>query len=242
MNKERVGSFIKENRKKLKMKQEDLAQKLFVTAKAVSKWENGQSFPDIVMLEPLAKELDVSVSELIAGEREVTPEVTIKELATEIFQKEKTKKNLIGALIIVIGISVIAFAYVMGIFERNHYNYVCVNGFYYTFDLNSEITDKEYIGEEICTVLRTGIKQDLKNNTHGDSNAYPVGAKVYSPNKNSSRYEEQAKNGRNYQGESIIEINGKYYRGYAYFPGARDLEIFFFIKNNFLDENSIALY
>ena len=50
------------------MTQEDLAEKLYVSGKAVSKWENGQGFPDISLLEPLAKALDISVTELLSGE------------------------------------------------------------------------------------------------------------------------------------------------------------------------------
>ena len=49
LDKKSLGEFIAENRKELKMTQEQLAKKLFVTNKAVSKWENGQSFPDIVL-------------------------------------------------------------------------------------------------------------------------------------------------------------------------------------------------
>ena len=70
MDKESFGKFILEKRKALCMTQEELAQKLFVTNKAVSKWEKGQSFPDIALLEPLAAALGVSVSELMAGEEE----------------------------------------------------------------------------------------------------------------------------------------------------------------------------
>ena len=49
MTKDELGKFIAENRRSLGMTQEELAQKLFVTNKAVSKWEKGQSFPDISM-------------------------------------------------------------------------------------------------------------------------------------------------------------------------------------------------
>ena len=92
MTKENLGKFIAENRKALGMTQEELANKVFVTNKAVSKWEKGLSFPDIALFEPLAEALGVSVSELIACEKEVKAEVTIKNLVGEIFRKEKTKK------------------------------------------------------------------------------------------------------------------------------------------------------
>ena len=67
MNKEKIGAFILENRKALGMTQEELAERLFVTNKAVSKWEKGKSFPDITLFEPLSEALGITVSELIAG-------------------------------------------------------------------------------------------------------------------------------------------------------------------------------
>ena len=63
-----TGSVIKKLRESKKMTQEELAEKIFVTGKAVSKWETGQGFPDISLVEPLAKALDISVIELLSGE------------------------------------------------------------------------------------------------------------------------------------------------------------------------------
>jgi len=61
-----TGAVIKRLREKKKMTQEELAQKIFVTSKAVSKWETGKGFPDISLLELLGKALDVSVIELLS--------------------------------------------------------------------------------------------------------------------------------------------------------------------------------
>lgn len=63
-----TGAVIRRLRESKKLTQEELADKLFVTSKAVSKWETGQGFPDISLLEPLAKALDISVIELLSGE------------------------------------------------------------------------------------------------------------------------------------------------------------------------------
>ena len=68
MDKYVTGEVIRRLREKKKMTQEDLAGKLYVSGKAVSKWETGQGFPDISLLEPLAKALDISVIELLSGE------------------------------------------------------------------------------------------------------------------------------------------------------------------------------
>ena len=63
-----TGSIIKRLREKKGLTQEQLADKLFVSSKAVSKWETGHGFPDISLLEPLAASLDISVIELLSGE------------------------------------------------------------------------------------------------------------------------------------------------------------------------------
>lgn len=62
-----TGTLIKKIRENRKMTQEELAQKINVSSKAVSKWETGRGFPDIGLLEILAKALDVSVIELLSG-------------------------------------------------------------------------------------------------------------------------------------------------------------------------------
>ena len=68
MNRKMTGSVIRSLRKKKRITQKELAEKIHVSEKAVSKWETGQGFPDIGLLEPLANALDVSVTELLSGE------------------------------------------------------------------------------------------------------------------------------------------------------------------------------
>ena len=63
-----TGAVIKRLRENKNMTQEELAQKIYVTSKAVSKWETGKGFPDVGLLESLGKALDVSVIELLSGE------------------------------------------------------------------------------------------------------------------------------------------------------------------------------
>lgn len=68
MDKYITGAVIRKLRESKKLTQEELAEKIYVTGKAVSKWENGQGFPDISLIEPLSKALDISVVELLSGE------------------------------------------------------------------------------------------------------------------------------------------------------------------------------
>lgn len=65
MDVESFGTFLQSRRKELGMKQADLAQKLHVTDKAISRWERGVGFPDIKLLEPLARALEISLTELL---------------------------------------------------------------------------------------------------------------------------------------------------------------------------------
>lgn len=68
MNSYITGSAIKELRERRKMTQRQLAENLNVSDKTISKWETGKGYPDITLIEPLAKELGVSVAELLSGD------------------------------------------------------------------------------------------------------------------------------------------------------------------------------
>lgn len=69
ISKEKFGAFLCERRKEKGLTQQELADRLFISNKAVSKWERGQSLPDIALLTPLAEMLGVTVAELLKGER-----------------------------------------------------------------------------------------------------------------------------------------------------------------------------
>lgn len=80
MNLNKISNFIKTKRKELGLTQEELAQKLFVTEKAISRWETGRGTPDISLLIPLAKILKVNVSELLNGENDIEEVIKYDEL------------------------------------------------------------------------------------------------------------------------------------------------------------------
>lgn len=69
MDQIKTGKFIATLRKEKDLTQEQLGEKLGVTNKTISRWENGNYMPDIEMLSLLSKEFDVSINELISGER-----------------------------------------------------------------------------------------------------------------------------------------------------------------------------
>ena len=69
MDQEKIGKFILELRKQKGWTQKELAEKVGVSDKTISKWECGNSIPDITYLEALCNSLDISVNELLSGER-----------------------------------------------------------------------------------------------------------------------------------------------------------------------------
>ncbi len=91
----KFGNFIKELRKEKNMTQKDLAKKIGLTDKAISKWERGLSFPDITMLGSLAEALDVDVSEILSGERgkEKISKEDIEKKIEEAVEKVTLKKE-----------------------------------------------------------------------------------------------------------------------------------------------------
>ena len=68
MNQEKIGRFIAECRKNNNLTQMQLAEKLNITDRAVSKWENGKGMPDSSIMLDLCNELKISVNELLSGE------------------------------------------------------------------------------------------------------------------------------------------------------------------------------
>ena len=66
---EKFGQFLLQLRREKALTQRELAERLYVSDKAVSKWERGLSLPDIALLQPLAGELGVTVTELLSGQR-----------------------------------------------------------------------------------------------------------------------------------------------------------------------------
>ena len=86
MDNERFGTFIAQLRKERCLTQKELADKLNVTDKAVSKWETGKGFPDVKLLEPLAQALGVSLVELMQGRRQEADTLTVAEAGAVVSQ------------------------------------------------------------------------------------------------------------------------------------------------------------
>ena len=90
MDLNKISNFIKTKRKELGITQDELAEKLFVTEKAISRWETGRGTPDISLLLPLSKELNVDVSDLLNGEENKKSKDNVEQLLE---YNEITKAN-----------------------------------------------------------------------------------------------------------------------------------------------------
>ena len=93
MDAKATGGLIARRRKEKGMSQGELAERLHVTDKAVSRWETGRGMPSVELLEPLAEALDLTVSELLSG-RELTAEELPKAAEKQVMESmEREKRN-----------------------------------------------------------------------------------------------------------------------------------------------------
>lgn len=96
MDKKKTGNLIKEARVKKNYTQSELGDLLGVSNKAVSRWENGDSFPDVAILENLAAVLDVRIQDIIVGDTGIQDDTVVTEVvrAVKLQQKEKKRKAI----------------------------------------------------------------------------------------------------------------------------------------------------
>ena len=110
MDQIKIGKFISELRKTKNMTQQQLGEKIGVSSKTISKWETGKGMPDLSSLKPLSDCLEISINELLSGEKIEEEKYTDKleeNIINTIEYSDKqvnNKKNLIGILLIVFGV------------------------------------------------------------------------------------------------------------------------------------------
>ena len=117
MDQIKIGKFIAECRKKNNLTQMQLAEKLNITDRAISKWENGKTMPDSSIMLDLCKELKISVNELLSGEmicmesKNEKQEQILLDMSKQIEQKNRT---IWTSMWVIMGVSMIAL--IIGIF------------------------------------------------------------------------------------------------------------------------------
>ena len=115
-----IGSYIAKKRREKNLTQEQLVEKLGVSNKTVSKWENGRCMPDYSIIEQLCKELSITLSELMDGEDaaedivRVYYDEQILDLLRRTQELEHQKVILYGVILIVLGIACNAMSGTVG--------------------------------------------------------------------------------------------------------------------------------
>lgn len=155
MNYKEIGLFISKKRKELNMTQKELADKLNVTDKAVSKWERGLGCPDISILEVLSNILGVSILELLKGrniEGKVIPVVEADDYLknTINYSKKSLNKKILDLLTIII-VGITSFIVIINI---NHIMYLNKE-YEYDFSNNEILEDINKIENNINTIKNT---------------------------------------------------------------------------------------
>lgn len=115
MDQIKIGKFIADTRAAKKITQEELAKEIGVTDKAISKWENGRCLPDVSLFKPLCKALDISVNELLNGEKDTNEDGYIN------YIKETNKKNKLKQIITILVSTTILVLLLLSIYFLNNY-------------------------------------------------------------------------------------------------------------------------
>ncbi len=115
-----IGKFIAQKRREKNLTQEQLAEKLGVSNKTISKWETGKSMPDYSIVKSLCEELRITVAELMdgedAGEKSVRTydDEQIIDLLRRTQELEKQKNTLYGIMLIIMGIALLSVSHMLG--------------------------------------------------------------------------------------------------------------------------------
>lgn len=150
MDNEKFGKFISDLRKANNLTQKEIANILNVTDKAISKWERGKSFPDISLLEPLSIALNISVVELLKGEKNKKKDNEALILnALDLYKKEIKRKRRNFFIAFTIALFIISGT-VLLIWQINRPKYSKDNAFTqfyipYTGNIKGEVDVKKYI-------------------------------------------------------------------------------------------------
>ena len=161
MDQEKIGKFIADIRKKKHLTQEEIANKLGITSKAVSKWETGKGLPDVSLYVPLCEILGISLNEFFAGqylnkdEIKDNAEKNILNMANQEHQIRKKLTKVTWIALVIIASLVLAIIFL--------YNYMSVAR---TFELNWGV------------ILPNDFKEEYHVETapsfHGDGVRYSV--------------------------------------------------------------------
>ena len=152
MDQYKIGKFIASRRKQKNLTQAQLAEKLNITDRAVSKWENGKCLPDASIMIELCEFLDITVNELLSGEK-VEPDLaqqTAEENLIALKRKDEKESSKSRSLAAAILIMIIAFSAAFAIYAAKaaekrrelEHNQKALSGMYRTVGDNDVLTDE----------------------------------------------------------------------------------------------------
>ncbi len=206
MDQIKIGRFIAQLRKEQNMTQLDLAQRLGITDRAISKWENGRGLPDLSLIKPLCEALSISINELLSGERlenEKIPEKAEENIINTLnYSKKNVKKTRVLFLSILAGILALVLLIALGFgidINRMRNNLPVVFstwGFDYAppINLNEEMIElaiKDYLiaqgdaepkhheGEKTFAAFRTYLIEETETQTKYNVYAWVLTQKYY---------------------------------------------------------------
>ncbi len=209
MNQEKIGKFILELRKEKNMTQQELADKIGVTDRAISKWENGRGMPDLSLMRPLCEELGISINELISGERlnkkeyqEKSEENIINTINYTNKKINRTKNTFIVVILIILVIIVMfitMFCIDINRMKNNKPVIFSTWGYSYTppIDLKEEEIElaiinfilekgdnetKNHDNEKTFASMKTYLIEEKEKDTHYDIYAWVLEGKYYLEN------------------------------------------------------------
>lgn len=162
MDQEKIGKFIQKLRKEKKMTQQELAEKLNVTDRAISHWENGRRLPDVSLFKSICEVFNISVNELINGEKmdediiiKKAEENIINTLNIDMRNKRKSRK-IIGILVILmVGIVVSVIIYYKKTYPKIDIDAIT------TSIPNVDDSIKKYITNDNITIWYYGLDELL---------------------------------------------------------------------------------
>ena len=138
MNKNNIGEFISKLRKEKGLTQQELAKLLNVTDRAISNYETGRRIPDISLYKPICDVFDITVSELINGERINEDKLLISSNNTIIntLKKNKKDKNRLSLIIKILFLILIALVYILINYYKDLYPKIDIYNFSLTKIIN----------------------------------------------------------------------------------------------------------
>lgn len=147
MNQEKIGEFLKKLRSEKRLTQQELASKLGVSDKAISKWENGRCLMDIEFLKPLSEIFEVSIVEILSGERINDDDLSLK--TNEVvkntlnYSKDEIRKGKFKVISVML-ISLIAIMFSLFFIKQSYYyfKYYVDDKYYVEFSNNFYFSEK----------------------------------------------------------------------------------------------------